>query len=253
MAVYFDSDRSKTLRRIGFVLVLAVVLALAWSVWMRNDDARDTQVGVMPDATKPQGSEASAALRGARPERTDVVEIDMLGTRMDVSRLFQLGFGGGLQVDRQTREALDTLLLTLPEKPSPEELQKLEYTLRQGMPKEEAERALKMFQGYRSYQVDMRAQGNELGIPSNAQAVDDYFVKVAQIQRRHFDDATASALFGQEMQQARLVMMAAVIDQNQNLTLEQKKEQLDALRAQLPDGQKGLIPEASTSTEPEAK
>lgn len=186
-------------------------------------------------------------------EAGPLVEIDVLGTRMDVSRLFQLGFGGGLNVDSDTRATLDTLMLQMSDPPTPQEAEKLEYTLRQGLPKEEAEKALKLLHGYRSYQSDLRTEGAQLGIPETPQSVDAYFAEVSRIQRRHFDDATASALFGPDMRNARAVMMAAVIDQNPNLSLAEKKEQIDALRAQLPADQRGIVPEPTAGAASEAK
>lgn len=182
-----------------------------------------------------------------------LVEVDVLGARMDVSRLFQLGFGGGLNVDSDTRATLDTLMMQMSDPPSQKELEKLEFTLRQGLPKEEAEKALKLLQGYRSYQADLRAESVQLGIPETQQSVDEYFAQVSRIQRRHFDDATASALFGPDIRNARAVMMAAVIEQNPNLSPAQKKEQIDALRADLPPDQRGIVPEPSEGAASEAK
>jgi lipase chaperone LimK len=198
-----------------------------------------------------QGSGGAAATEPSSD--SGLVEVDVLGARMDVSRLFQLGFGGGLNVDSDTRATLDTLMVQMSDPPTAEQAAKLEYTLRQGLPKEEAEKALKLLQGYRSYQADLRAEGAQLGIPESQQSVDAYFAQVSRIQRRHFDDATATALFGADIRNARAVMMAAVIDQNPNLSPAQKKEQIDALRADLPPDQRGIVPEPSEGTASEAK
>lgn len=187
------------------------------------------------------------------PNPDGLVEVDVLGARMDVSRLFQLGFGGGLTVDSETRATLDTLMLQMSDPPTPQEKEKLEFTLRHGLPKEEAEKALKLLHGYRSYQSDLRAEGAQVGIPETPQSVDEYFANVSRIQRRHFDDSTAAALFGSDIRNARAVMMAAVIDQNPNLSLAQKKEQIDALRADLPVEQRGIVPEPSEGAASEAK
>lgn len=203
--------------------------------------------------TKASSFDPSAAAARDLGGNPALLEVDVLGTRMDVSRLFQLGFGGGLNVDADTRATLDTLMLQMSDPPTPQETEKLEYTLRQGLPKEEAEKALKLLQGYRGYQQELRTEGAQLAIPETAESVDDYFSKVALIQRRHFDDNTASALFGQDLRNARAVMMAAVIDQNPNLSAAQKKEQIDALRATLPPEQRGIVPEPSGGAASEAK
>lgn len=201
--------------------------------------------------TSSQGGSGSSTAGLAVDGR--LVEVDVLGARMDVSRLFQLGFGGGLTVDGETRATLDTLMLHMSDPPTAQEAEKLEYTLRQGLPKEEAEKALKLLQGYRSYQSDLRTEGAQLRIPETQQSVDDYFAEVSRIQRRHFDDATATALFGSDIRNARAVMMAAVIDQNPNLSPAEKKAQIDALRAELPPEQRGVVPEPSGGAASEAK
>lgn len=255
MAVHLNNVPWWKRRAVLAGLGVALVAAAVGGVWFGANEAPTASEPIHGNAsnTKPSGFEAPSG--GARDSGGNpaLVEVDVLGTRMDVSRLFQLGFGGGLNVDADTRATLDTLMLQMSDPPTPEETAKLEYTLRQGLPKEEAEKALKLLQGYRSYQVDLRSEGAQLAIPETAESVDDYFAKVALIQRRHFDDGTASALFGQDLRNARAVMMAAVIDQNPNLSLAQKKEQIDALRATLPPDQRGIVPEPSEGAASEAK
>lgn len=237
------------------VTALVLVVAVAGGVWYSSEH------GLAPVAESVHGNGSSAkpsSHGGTSPSAASgagagaLVEVDVLGSRMDVSRLFQLGFGGGLTVDSDTRATLDTLMLQMSDPPTPQETDKLEYTLRQGLPKEEAEKALKLLQGYRSYQSDLRTEGAQLGIPETQQSVDAYFAEVSRIQRRHFDDATASALFGHDMRNARAVMMAAVIDQNPNLSLAEKKAQIDALRAELPADQRGIVPEPTARAASEA-
>jgi hypothetical protein len=253
MPVYFDEHPSERRRLVMALAVLAVVAVVLWALWPSSEGGDALGPAEAPGAgnvSKAKANPKSPAGAGARQDGS-LIEIDLLGTRLDASRLFQLGFGGGLNLDSETRATLDTLLVHTSSEPSPEDLQKLEQTLRQGLPKEEAERALKLFQGYRDYLADMTKEAGGLGIPETPQAVDDYFARLAQIQRRHFDHATATALFGQDMSNARLVLHAALVDQNQNLSPAQKKEQLDALRAQLPPDQRGLIagPSAGAASE----
>jgi hypothetical protein len=239
-----SSGSRSTLRRwVTVVASVAVVISILWAWWGRDEltpsQSGESHVG---NDSKPKAT-AFGGWAASSPQGQPLVEVDLLGTRMDVSRLFQLGFGGGLQMDGETRSTLDTLLMQMSDPPTPQEAEKLEYTLRQGLPKEEAEKALKLFQGYRGYQAEMLAQGTQLGIPETAQSVDDYFAQVARIQRHHFE----------ETRNARAVMLAAVIDQNPNLTAAQKKEQIDALRAELPPDQRGLVPEPSPGAASEAK
>jgi hypothetical protein len=233
---------------------VALLLGLGAAYWSGEGD-RLSRVAepVHGSGSGPQASAPGSPATGVAAGSGDLVEVDLLGARMDVSRLFQLGFGGGLTVDGDTRATLDTLMLQMSDPPSAQEAEKLEYTLRQGLPKEEAEKALKLLQGYRGYQTELRAEGAQLGIPETRQGVDEYFAQVSRIQRRHFDDATASALFGADIRNARAVMMAAVIDQDPNLSPEQKKAQIDALRAELPAEQRGIVPEPTAGAAPEAK
>lgn len=255
MTVHFDKVSPWPRRALlGFAVAVALALVVL-ALWPDSQEEGTPGAAAARGDGNVSGAKALAIgppAAGRRPDGS-LIEIDLMGMRLDASRLFQLGFGGGLNVDAETRATLDTLLVQTSTDPSPEDLQKLEQTLRQGLPKEEAEKALKLFQGYRDYLADMTKEAPGLGIPETPQAVDDYFGRLAQIQRRHFDDATASALFGRDMGNARLVLHAALVEQNQNLSPAQKQEKLDALRAQLPPDQRGLIPEAAEGAASEAK
>jgi len=222
--------------------VAAVLAAVGW----RFSSAPS---GESPLPAEPTAAGAAASGGVARPvvsgsDNSQVVEIDMMGTRLDASRLFDLGFAGGLNIDQETRSTLDTLLMNMSDTPAAKEIEKLEWTLRNGLPKDDAEKAIKMFHGYRAYLGDMKGEVLQLGIPDSPTAANAYFDQLALLQRRHFDDATASALFGQENQNARLVMQAAFITQNEALSPAEKNEQLDRLRAQLPPEQRDIIPAA---------
>ena len=174
----------------------------------------------------------NASTRSGPPRRT--ARRATCGNELDASRLFELGFAGGLAVDKETRATLGTLLMAMPDEPSAQDIEKLEWTLRNGLPKDDAEKAINMFHGYRAYLGDMKTEAPQLGIPESPEAAAAYFDRVAQVQRRHFDDTTASALFGQEMQEARLVMQASFIHQNTSLDAEAKKAPLRSVRAHLP-------------------
>ena len=176
-----------------------------------------------------------------------LVEIDMLGTKLDAARLFDLGFAGGLTIDRDTRAALEALSTALPDQASEVDMQKLESALRRGLPPEDAEKAIKLFHDYRGYQADMKLELPALGVPESQEASDAYFDRVAQVQRKHFDDVTAKALFGQDIQNARLGSLASFINRDSGLSPAQRKEQLDALRALLPADQRGLIPDVEAA------
>src|SRR5688572_11206637 len=85
---------------------LALVLASLGVIWLGDDDGLARLAG--PANENGSGAKASAIssarVTGTQGTGTDgLVEVDLLGARMDVSRLFQLGFGGGLNVDSETR------------------------------------------------------------------------------------------------------------------------------------------------------
>ncbi len=230
-------------------LVLAVAfvaVAVGYRVWTPEP------LDVAPlAATAPH---AGGALRGPANEPTgasaaaassSVMVADASGANLDAARLFELGFAGGLVIDRDTRAVIEAVLNSMPEQPSADDLQRLERTLREGLPREDAERALKLFGSYRDYTADVRRQMEPLGVPRNLQEMNAFFDQMEAIKQRHFDAATAQALFGPADMHARVSMEAMFVDQDPSLTLEQKKQRLDELRAKLPPDQRSLIPEPS--------
>jgi len=231
-------------RIFAFVGVAALLAVVGW--WVGSSPRDESPLPSEPTAagvvTTGGGDRLQRPAAGA--ENSKVVEIDVMGSRLDASRLFDIGFAGGLNIDQQTRSTLDTLLTNMSDTPAAQEVEKLEWTLRNGLPKDDAEKAIKMFHGYRAYLGDMRGEMQQLGIPDTPAAANAYFDQLASMQRRHFDETTATALFGQENQNARLVMQASFITQNQALSPSEKAEQLDQLRAQLPQEQRDLIPNA---------
>jgi lipase chaperone LimK len=241
-------------RRVVKLALLVALLAAAGFVWLAWDGAGGSEAGIASrDALIAQPPAAGNVATATAASAPALVEIDVLGARLDASRLFQLGFGGGLTMDPQTRDALDTLLVHSADPMSEADARKLEHTLRQGLPPEEAERALKLFHGYREYLSDVREHADTQGIPQTPEAVDAYFTQLALTQRRHFDDATAEALFGRENRQARLVLLASLVEQDSHLDMKQKEAQLEALRAQLPPQARDLIPPSVGGSAPEPK
>jgi lipase chaperone LimK len=228
-------------------LVLAatlVVVAVGYRAWTpeasEGGAASATSAGTpRGPAGTPADTQAGAAAGGP----SAVVVHDASGTTLDAARLFELGFAGGLVIDRDTRAVIEAVLNSMPEQPSAEDLQRLERTLREGLPREDAERAIKLFGSYRSYTADVRQQMEPLGVPRNLQEMNAFFDQMDTIKRRHFDEGTAQALFGAADMHARVSMEAMFVDQDTSLTLEQKKRRLDELRAKLPPEQQSLIPQ----------
>lgn len=228
-------------------LALAVVAALtlaalAYRAWSPAE-AELTPTGAVgvsaPDAPRPDLRAHSA---GAATAPDAVTVTDAMGLQLDAARLFQLGFAGGLVIDTDTRAAIEAVLSSMPADPSDEDLKRLEKTLRAGLPYEEAERAIKLFKDYRGYTRDVTEQMQPKGIPGNLQEARAFFDEVEALKRRHFGEATANALFGPHDGYARLAMEAMFIAQDATLTPEQKKAQLDEMRAKLPPDQRVNIP-----------
>jgi lipase chaperone LimK len=231
---------------VSLVLAAALVaVAVGYRAWApdapESSSSAAPPVGTPGMARGPSASHAGAPATGA----PSVVVHDATGATLNAARLFELGFAGGLVIDRDTRAVIEAVLNSMPEQPSEQDLQRLERTLREGLPREDAERAIKLFSSYRSYTADVRQQMEPLGVPRNLQEMNAFFDQMEAIKRRHFDDATVQALFGAADMHARVSMEAMFVDQDPSLTLEQKKQRLDELRARLPAEQQSLIPQPS--------
>lgn len=234
------------LKRSWWVALAGALGLVALGYWLLQSQAEPEPApeaaAAAARAAAAGGRQAASGAGGAAPWVVTVS--DAMGSTMDASRLFELGFAGGLVIDKDTRASIEALLNSMPEDLSEADLARLERTLREGLPKEDAEKAYKLVTDYRAYTKDIRDEMQPKGIPNNMQEARAFFDQMEAVKRKHFDPATANALFGQADHYARLSMEAMFVQQDGSLTDEQKKAQLDALRAQLPADQKSLIPEA---------
>lgn len=250
MLAAFLNDRAHLLdmsvKPATLALAAGAVLVIAALAYRGSSPEGGSAVdGGAPGASSQQAVEASASGRTTRPpsERSGAVMVeDAMGGRLDAARLFELGFAGGLVIDEDTRSAIEAVLNSLPQDPSDEDLKRLENTLRAGLPREEAERAMKLFTDYRAYNHDIVAQMQPQGIPGNLQELNAFFDQMESLKRRHFDEATAKALFGEHDAWARITMEASIVEMDASLTPEQKKARIDALRQKLPPDQRQRIP-----------
>lgn len=234
------------LKRSWWVALAGALGVVALGYWLlQSPDEPATTAEAAAAAAQLAAKGGRQAASGAGGTAPWVVTVsDAMGSTMDASRLFELGFAGGLVIDKDTRASIEALLNSMPEDLSEADLARLERTLREGLPKEDAEKAYKLVTDYRAYTKDIRDEMQPKGIPSNMQEARAFFDQMEAVKRKHFDPATANALFGQADHYARLSMEAMFVQQDASLTDEQKKAQLDALRAQLPADQKSLIPES---------
>lgn len=233
-------------RTLPWLLAALVILGLAVSLnrWLSPVDAPVGAVAPEHTIAARSGTTASEPA-GAAPGMKQ--PIDLMGLKVDAARLFEIGYAGGLSIDGRTRETLEILLSNLPEEPSGEDLERLEWTLRDGLPAADAQKAIALFHGYRAYLKDMRGEYLRLGIPTNRDEAQAFFAQMEAVQRRHFGADTAEAVFGDELRHGRLVMEASFVAQDESLSPQERQERLRALRAQLPPELQDSIPEEAAT------
>lgn len=218
-------------RTLPWLLAAALSLGLAAGVggWLSpGADSAAPAAGAAPTAVRASPGPGRADSPGMRQP------IDLMGLTVDAARLFEIGYAGGLSINERTRESLEIVLSSLPEQPSAEDTERLEWTLRDGLPAADAQQAIALLRSYRAYLQDMRGEYLRLGIPASREAAQAFFAQMEAVQRRHFGADTARALFDDELRHSRVVMEASFVAQDASLSAPQRRAQLDALRAQLP-------------------
>jgi hypothetical protein len=225
------------------LIAAAVLGAGGLGYWLLGSEPAHEGATLSAQASaQPSGPGPLGAASSARPQllasAPDAERLDI-----DPASLFDIGYSGGLVVDKHLLTKLDGVVATLPDNPSAEDLAKLEHKLRQGLPREDADKAIKLVHSYRGYSHDMRSEIMRLGVPQTQEAAAELMRRMQAVQSRHFDPATAQAMFGQSNVASNLTMQAAIVSQDNQLSAAEKKQRLDALRAQLPPEQRELIPE----------
>ena len=233
-------------RTLPWLLAALVILGLAVSLnrWLSPVDSPAGSAMPGHSVEARPGPTALAQAEGAPGMKQP---IDLMGLTVDAARLFEIGYAGGLSIDGRTRETLEILLSNLPQEPSAEDLERLEWTLRDGLPAADAQKAIALFHGYRAYLKDMRSEYLRLGIPTNRDEAQAFFAQMEAVQRRHFGADTAEAVFGDELRHGRLVMEASFVAQDDSLSPPERQERLRALRAQLPPELQDSIPEEAAA------
>lgn len=231
---------------LALLAAAVVVAAIAYRALEPAPEPVAAAGAVAPQAGQGVGTAGEATgsgLRGGPPSRDVATLTNEMGLELDASRLFELGFAGGLVMDENTRSTVEALVNSMSDPPTEQELAKLERTLREGLPREEAEKAFKLVRDYRGYVHQVSQEMTPKGIPGSLAEAQQFFDEMDAVRRRYFDDKTAEALFGPHDRYARITMEASFIAQDATLAPEVKKARLDALRAQLPPDQRSLIPE----------
>jgi lipase chaperone LimK len=237
-SIHMDRRPGAALAWVLAVAALALGCGVAY-VWLA---AAPEPVGAVgPGAAQP----AAAPQAGPAGAGSGVGLAGLGSTRLDAARLFELGFAGGLVIDQDTRVALEILMADMADPPTDQDVQRIEDALRQGLPAREAAQAVGLLRSYRSYVGDIEQQISPRGIPANVQEMNALFDDMAAVRQRHFDPATADALFGAHEAYARYSMEASFIEQDPSLDGPARQERLDRLREQLPPQVKALVPSLS--------
>ncbi|WOB09768.1 lipase secretion chaperone [Piscinibacter gummiphilus] len=210
--------------RAGVITVLAALAVGLAYVYFEAPEAE-------PTATSAPASNHDAARTDTRPAPGTGPTGDPLAQAV---QLFHIGYAGGLQLDEETRVALDALVNSLPEVPTAADLARVEKAVRLSLPHEDAERALTLVHGYIGYRADVSGLLAAAPPPSNADELHQLFAQVDAIQRRHFSPVTEQALFGPGAREARALLEIMTVQQDATLTDAQKQERIDALRTALP-------------------
>ncbi len=226
------------------ILILVAVALVAGACWWGASVPTDAVVVHDGAPARPGSTLAGGTQTGAVGSRApQPVSISAAaGLTMDAARLFELGFGGGLMLDRDTRASIEALINTMPPEPSAQDMQRLQQALRAGLPFVEAEKAYKLISNYRSYSREVQREMLPMGIPKNQDEARLLYDRMDAMKSRYFDEATANALFGADERFARLTMEAGFIEQDLALTAEQKSQAIEVLRAKLPVERRELIP-----------
>jgi hypothetical protein len=223
-------------------IALLVVLAAAGAWYATGSSAPDAPARVL--ASPPTAQAAPAGTAAATGPRVGLPGAPVEPAPADdPARVFDLGFSGGLVVDASTVTALDRLQSLLGENPTPEAIAKLENQLRQGLPREDADKAIKLFHGYRGYNREMTTEVMAMGVPQTREAADALLARIDAVQRRHFDAGAADAMFADQNRLSKAVLDAALVQMDTSMSNPQKKERLDAIKRTLPESQQHAIPD----------
>ena len=235
-----QKSRGTPVTAAAIALIVVVAAAGAWYATTGSDTAPPARViaSAPPPHAMPSGQGAAAGARAGMPGGpVEPAPAD------DPARVFDLGFSGGLVVDASTVTALDRLQSLLGENPTPEDIAKLENQLRQGLPREDAEKAIKLFHGYRGYNKEMTTEVMAMGVPQTREAADALLARIDAVQQRHFDAGAADAMFTDQNRLSKAVLHAALVQMDTSLSSPQKQERLDAIKRTLPESQQHAIPD----------
>lgn len=208
---------------------LGIAIAAAIVFW---PEAADSSA---PQAQSAQRTQDALMLTPTTAAASDIG--DSLSDAVEqMARLIDLGVSGDLRVDSNMRGTLDVLMAELGSAPSERDLQRLEEAMRQAMPGEAATQGIALVRHYVDYHRAALADAEAAAKapPANAAELQALLDKTIALRRKHFDPATADALFGAEEAHARYALAQQAIQADPRLSPQERAGKLQALRAQLP-------------------
>lgn len=216
------------------IVITAAAAALAippW--WLLQAPAAPAGRAAPVPAVVAERPQAAAALPASTSSPAQIAQ--------EAVRRFELGFGGGVVVNEDTRRTVEMALSALSDPPTEQELRQLQATLAASLTADDVRRAMALTRGYAAYTAEMRQEVPVGPAPTTLAEFDALAARIEGIRRRHFDADTAYALFGPHDGYARIVLQASLVETDPRLSGEEKLAQLAALRELLPKEQQALI------------
>jgi hypothetical protein len=167
---------------------------------------------------------ASAATSGPLAVRTSA--------DVDPTEIFELGFGGGLVINRDLGDRLQAVAALLNE--DPRHAVRYEAALKRNLPPADAAKAMGLLRSYQAYENETRQYMSQHGFTGSLEAIDAmYRYRQARL-NHHFTADSARDLFGDQLTISRVRLMASVVEADSTLSSEQKAARLGDLYAQVP-------------------
>lgn len=188
--------------------------------------------------TKPAAEDEVEQAEVTKPELVEEVPYDVV-LIYNILQDIQLDENGRVVPDQMAKYALERGFDDLGSEVTPEALAELQELIRIGLPGEAGEEAARIMKTYYEYRVAEEAFNQRQSADSDssagaAPAPEDY-EQLVQMRRRHLGSELADGLFAVEELQARHMFSVIAIQQDTELSDEEKQAQLESLQRTLDD------------------
>ncbi len=207
----------------------ALVLALGAAAFWDDEDA--------PEEAPPAVAAPSTGLPALPSHAASDVgsaAAQLGGGLDDAARLFDLGVAGHLTIDLDTKTALEMMRAELGPNPSAADLQRVEDSLRKGLPPAAAAQAIALMRNYINYSQAYAREMEKQEPPTSLAGMRALIDRAEALQRRHFDAATAKGLFGAQQAHSRYMLEVQALEADTQLSAIDKAQRMKRLRDQLP-------------------